>query len=310
MHLVNSIRKGRLPSAAIDHKRDNDFNRHGQWFIKRFTEDECKKNPRKVVQDFLDMLHKFHEDQHYLIRGDSSQLESLIPQSGSDSAEPTKSTFLATCSERPPQLEIQLKLFKEQEYSAQRLVAGVCAIGREALFGPVVAAAVILPTSALPQLAIAGIKDSKLSPLQRIKLAQHIQGLALDWRIGYATSHEIDQLHILQASLLAMKRAILKLKAQPNICLVNGKQPLPNLPLPQQTMVKGDERSLEIAAASIVAKAWRDELVIRLAAKYPDYDLVANKGNKTKRHQLALQQYGPSRLHRISFLSCQVGEST
>ncbi len=96
MHLVNSIRKGKVPSAAIDHKRDNDFNRHGQWFIKRFTEDECKKNPRKVVQDFLDMLHKFHEDQHYLIRGDSTQLESLIPQSGSGSAEPTKSTSFAT----------------------------------------------------------------------------------------------------------------------------------------------------------------------------------------------------------------------
>ncbi len=97
---------------------------------------------------------------------------------------------------------------------------------------------------------------------------------------------------------------------QPDICLVNGKQLLPNLPLPQQTMVKGDERSLEIAAATIVAKVWRDELVIRLAAKYPYYDLVANKGNKTKRHQLALQQYDPSRLHRMSFLSCQVGKST
>lgn len=75
MHLVNSIKKGKLPSAASDHNRDNDFNRHGQWFIKRFTEEECKKNPRKVVQQFLDMLHKFHEDQCYLITGNSTKIK-------------------------------------------------------------------------------------------------------------------------------------------------------------------------------------------------------------------------------------------
>ncbi len=189
----------------------------------------------------------------------------------------------------------------------QRLVAGVDEVGRGALFGPVVAAAVILPASALPQLAIVGVKDSKqLSRLRRLKLAQEIQRLALDWRIGYATSYEIDQINILQASLLAMKRAVLKLKVQPDICLVDGNQSLPDLAIPQQTMVKGDERSLEIAAASVVAKVWRDELVIRFAAKYPNYDLVANKGYGTERHRLALQQYGPSRLHRISFSPCRV----
>lgn len=188
----------------------------------------------------------------------------------------------------------------------QRLAAGVDEVGRGALFGPVVAAAVILPGSALPQLALAGVKDSKqLSSLRRIRLAQEIQGLALDWRIGYATSLEIDQLNILQASLLAMKRAILKLKVQPDICLIDGKQSIPGLSVPQQTLVRGDERSLEIAAASVVAKVWRDELVLRLAAKYPDYDLVANKGYGTERHRLALQHYGPSRLHRMSFSPCQ-----
>jgi len=190
----------------------------------------------------------------------------------------------------------------------QTLVAGVDEVGRGALFGPVVAAAVILPASALPQLAIAGVKDSKqLSRLRRIKLAQEIQGLALDWRIGYATSYEIDQINILQASLLAMKRAVLKLKVQPDLCLVDGRQSLPDLPVPQRPMIKGDERSLEIAAASVVAKVWRDELVIRLATKYPDYDLVANKGYATERHRLALQQHGPSPLHRMSFSPCRVG---
>ncbi|HEY9638170.1 MAG TPA: ribonuclease HII [Coleofasciculaceae cyanobacterium] len=189
----------------------------------------------------------------------------------------------------------------------QRLVAGVDEVGRGALFGPVVAAAVILPASALPQLALAGVKDSKqVSCLRRIKLAQEIQRLALDWRIGYATSFEIDQINILQASLLAMKRAVLKLKVQPDICLVDGKQSLPNLSVLQQTMVKGDERSLEIAAASIVAKVWRDELIVRFATKYPEYDLVANKGYGTQGHRIALQQNGPSRLHRRSFSPCQV----
>lgn len=189
----------------------------------------------------------------------------------------------------------------------QRLVAGVDEVGRGALFGPVVAAAVILPVFTLPQLAIAGVKDSKqLSRPRRIKLAQEIQRVAVDWKIGYATSYEIDQINILQASLLAMKRAVLKLKVRPEICLVDGKQSLPDLPIPQRTMVKGDERSLEIAAASVVAKVWRDDLVIRFATKYPNYDLVANKGYGTQRHLLALQQNGPSRLHRMSFSPCQV----
>lgn len=190
---------------------------------------------------------------------------------------------------------------------SQTLVAGVDEVGRGALFGPVVAAAVILPASALPLLALAGVKDSKqLSHLRRVRLAQEIQQLALDWRIGYATSCEIDQMNILQASLLAMKRAVLKLNVQPDSCLVDGKQSIPELALPQKTIVKGDERSLEIAAASVVAKVWRDELIVRFAAKYPDYDLVANKGYGTERHRLALQQCGPSRLHRMSFSPCQV----
>jgi ribonuclease HII len=189
----------------------------------------------------------------------------------------------------------------------QSLVAGVDEVGRGALFGPVVAAAVILPTSALAQLAIAGVKDSKqLSHLRRLKLAQEIQRLALDWRIGYATSSEIDQINIFQASLYAMKRAVLKLKVQPTLCLVDGKHALPDLLVTQRTMIKGDERSLEIAAASVVAKVWRDELVTRLAAKYPDYDLIANKGYGTQRHRTALQQQGPTPLHRLSFSPCRV----
>lgn len=79
LHILNSIKKGQMPSAALNHKRDNDFNRHGLWFIKRFTDEECKKNPRKVVRQFLDMLHKFHEDQTYLITGNFAETESSLP---------------------------------------------------------------------------------------------------------------------------------------------------------------------------------------------------------------------------------------
>ncbi len=182
------------------------------------------------------------------------------------------------------------------------LVAGVDEVGRGALFGPVVAAAVILPPSTLPQLALAGVRDSKqLSSNRRLKLAKQIQELALEWKIGYATREEIDKINILQASLLAMKRAVLKLKIKPDICLVDGKQSIIDLPIPQKLMVKGDARSLEIAAASIVAKVWRDGLIDRWAIKYPNYDLAANKGYGTEKHRLALQKYGPSAMHRLSF---------
>lgn len=193
--------------------------------------------------------------------------------------------------------------------SASELIAGVDEVGRGALFGPVVAAAVILPKEAWPQLLAANIQDSKkLSSSRRTHLYQQIAILASDWKIGFASTAEIDKLNILQATLLAMQRAVQKLKVQPNICLIDGNQPLKNLLIPQQTIIKGDERSLNIAAASIMAKVWRDELVMRLAAKYPMYDLERNKGYGSQKHLLALQKYGPSPLHRQSFRPCQVIE--
>lgn len=187
------------------------------------------------------------------------------------------------------------------------VVSGVDEVGRGALFGPVVAAAVILPTSALSELVEAKIRDSKqLSAYRREELAKKICNCALAWSVDSASSAEIDQINILQASLLAMKRAILKLKVKPQLCLVDGNHAIKDLSIPQQTLVKGDEKSILIASASIVAKVWRDDLIIQLAKKYPMYDLAANKGYGTARHLQALKEYGASPLHRRSFRPCQV----
>lgn len=187
------------------------------------------------------------------------------------------------------------------------IVAGVDEVGRGALFGPVVAAAVILPDSGLAALSAAGVTDSKLlSAEQRQRLSLQIQSTALCCTIGYASVREIDRLNILQASLLAMKRAVLKLNVEPQLCLVDGNQPIPGLQVPQQTLVKGDQRSLAIASASIVAKVWRDELITRLAIRYPMYHLAANKGYGTPAHRRALQEFGPSPYHRGSFSPCRL----
>lgn len=183
-----------------------------------------------------------------------------------------------------------------------QLVAGVDEVGRGALFGDVVAAAVILPRESIAPLAQLGVRDSKkLSPKRRQELALEIKAAALAWQIASATVAEIDEINILQASLLAMKRAIANLAITPEICLVDGNQQIPKLPMPQVTLVQGDGRSLVIAAASILAKVWRDAQMIELAATYPPYHLAKNKGYGTAQHLAALRQYGASPLHRQSF---------
>lgn len=187
------------------------------------------------------------------------------------------------------------------------IIAGVDEVGRGALFGPVVAAAVILPSSALADLAIAGVTDSKLlSAVQRQRLAIQIRSLAVAYQISYASAHEIDRLNILQASLLAMKRAISKLSVQPDFCLIDGNQCIPKLLIPQEAIVKGDQKSIAIAGASILAKVWRDELMIRLALRYPQYDFAANKGYGTISHRQAIQKFGITFHHRTSFSPCRL----
>ena len=198
--------------------------------------------------------------------------------------------------------------------SQSALLAGVDEVGRGALFGPVVAAVAVLPLEAIPQLAEMGVKDSKqLSVKRREQLAESIKNISFSVAIGCASVREIERINILQASLLAMKRAVVKLQPPPELCLVDGNFAIPNLAIEQKTVVKGDpegicfavRRSLLIAAASIVAKVWRDRLIVRLDHKYPQYDLAANKGYGTKKHRLALKELGPSPQHRMSFSGCR-----
>ncbi|MGB3766453.1 MAG: ribonuclease HII [Phormidesmis sp.] len=184
--------------------------------------------------------------------------------------------------------------------------AGVDEVGRGALFGPVVAAAVMLPNDAIAPLTTAGVTDSKkLSAKKRQQLAQQIRQTA-HCAVGMASVYEIDRINILQASLLAMRRAVSKLSPQPDFCLVDGNQPIPKLPMEQQTVIKGDLNELAIAAASIVAKVWRDELIIRLSGQYPGYDLASNKGYGSAKHLAGIETLGITRQHRKSFKRCQL----
>jgi ribonuclease HII len=184
----------------------------------------------------------------------------------------------------------------------ETLIAGVDEVGRGALFGVVVAAAVILPKTRLLELRDLGVKDSKkLSATRREQLVTHIQEIAIAYQIGVASIAEIDELNILQASLLAMKRAILGLTTTPELCLIDGNKQIPNFDLPQQTLIKGEDRSISIAAASILAKVWRDRLMIDLATLYPHYDLAQNKGYGTAKHLAAIEQHGICIEHRRSF---------
>ena len=187
------------------------------------------------------------------------------------------------------------------------IVAGVDEVGRGCLFGPVVAATVILSDDGLAYLSNIGVTDSKLlTAKKRVNLSREIKKVAVNYQIALASVYEIDRYNILQATFLAMRRAIQRLEPQPHLVLVDGNQRIPHLTIPQETIVKGDQISVEIAAASIIAKVWRDELISRLDKYYPGYDLANNKGYGTKKHRDALAQYGRTRQHRQSFAPCQV----
>ena len=177
------------------------------------------------------------------------------------------------------------------------LICGVDEAGRGPLAGPVSAAAVILD----PANPIEGLADSKkLSEKQRDRLAPIIRERALAWAVAYAEVGEIDELNILQATLLAMKRAVQALHIQPQQVLVDGLY-CPQTGIPSQAIVKGDSKVAAISAASILAKTARDELMLKLHEQYPQYGFDGHKGYPTAAHIAALREHGVSDVHRRSF---------
>lgn len=185
-----------------------------------------------------------------------------------------------------------------------QVICGVDEAGRGPLAGPVCAAAVILP----PHLEIPGLTDSKkLTDKKRRELLPIIQEQAIAWGIGWASEKEIDEINILQATFLAMERAMEQLSVKPDLALIDGNREK-DFGIPVKTVVKGDSLSMNIAAASILAKVSRDDLMVKLAEEYPQYQFEVHKGYGTKAHYAALTEHGASPVHRMSFLKKFYGE--
>ncbi len=184
------------------------------------------------------------------------------------------------------------------------VICGVDEAGRGPLAGPVYAAAVILPE----HLEIPGLDDSKkLTDKRRRELMPIIQEQAIAYGIGFATEQEIDEINILQATFLAMERAIAQLEGKADFALIDGNREK-DFGLPVMTVVKGDSRSANIAAASVLAKVSRDDYMEEMAKQYPQYGFEIHKGYGTKAHYEALRTYGHCPLHRVTFLKKFYGD--
>lgn len=178
------------------------------------------------------------------------------------------------------------------------VICGVDEAGRGPLAGPVCAAAVILP----PHLEIPGLDDSKkLTDKRRRELMPIIKEQAIAYGIGFASHEEIDKINILQATFLAMQRALDQLQGKADFALIDGNREK-DFGLPVKTVVKGDSLSANIAAASVIAKVTRDELMEEMAKEYPQYGFEIHKGYGTKAHYAALTEHGPCPIHRMTFL--------
>lgn len=196
-----------------------------------------------------------------------------------------------------PDLEFESRLWAE----GIRAIAGVDEAGRGALAGPVSAGVLVLPPDLDVQETLVGMYDSKkLSPHDREAFSKKISAVAMGYAVGFATAEEIDRLGILPATRLAVSRALDNLRLIPEHLLVDYIS-IPECNIPQTSIVKGDERSLSIAGASILAKVARDELMRKLDEEYPGYNFAAHKGYGTWKHRCALSRLGPSPEHRRSF---------
>lgn len=191
-----------------------------------------------------------------------------------------------------------LKYENEVIDSGYNIVCGVDEAGRGPLAGPVYAAAVVLPKGHI----IEGVNDSKkLSEKKREMLFDKIINEALDFSIATATAEEIDEMNILNATFLAMQRAIDNLKCKADFAMIDGNR-APELHIPCLTIVKGDGKSASIAAASVLAKVSRDRYMLEMAEKYPEYQFEKHKGYGTKLHYQMLDEFGPCEIHRKTFL--------
>lgn len=198
----------------------------------------------------------------------------------------------------------ELTMWEIEDSLGLNVICGVDEAGRGPLAGPVCAAAVILPE----HLQIPGLNDSKkLTDKKRRELFPVIQQQAIAYGIGLASEAEIDEINILQATFLAMRRALSQLSIRPEIALIDGNRET-DFGLPVKTVVKGDSLSANIAAASVLAKVTRDNIMVELAQQYPEYGFEIHKGYGTKAHYEALRTYGPSPIHRRSFLKKFYGE--
>ena len=182
--------------------------------------------------------------------------------------------------------------------AGRAVVAGCDEAGRGCLAGPVVAAAVVLPPGAV----IPGLDDSKkLTPAERVALVPVIRRVAVSVGVGECSPAEVDTLNVLWAAMEAMRRAALALSVAPDVLLIDGNRAIPDAPCAQETVVRGDGLSLSIAAASVVAKVYRDALMTRLDADFPVYGWAQHKGYPTAQHYAALAAHGPSPHHRLTF---------
>lgn len=176
--------------------------------------------------------------------------------------------------------------------------AGCDEAGRGCLAGPVFAAAVILP----PSFSNDMLNDSKkLTERQRYELRPIIEREAIAWAVGIVDNHEIDRINILRASIEAMHRAISQLKVRPEALLIDGNRFSPFEDIPHTTIVKGDGKIMSIAAASVLAKTYRDDFMSQIDQEFPQYNWRVNKGYPTKDHRAAIAQHGPTKYHRMSF---------
>lgn len=188
---------------------------------------------------------------------------------------------------------------REERENGSRVICGVDEAGRGPLAGPVAAAAVIL----LFECEIAGLNDSKkLSEKKRDELFDVIKDNALAYSVAFASVDEIEEINILNATMLAMSRAVKELSLTPDVVLIDGNKS-PDLAIPTRTIVKGDSLSANIAAASILAKVSRDRLMYEIDKNYPQYAFAKHKGYGTKVHIEAIKQYGACPHHRMSFIS-------